>query len=122
MVKEKEQKEGKTEKGKADEERLFAFLCYLISIVGVIIVLATKSERKDYSIYHAKQGLVLFIACIIVWIVWLIIRWIPILGIVVGTILWILLAILWIAGMINALTDRKVPLPIIGHYGERFRF
>lgn len=45
---------------KKEEEKIFAFLCYLISIIGVVIVLATKKDRSYFSIYHAKQGLVLF--------------------------------------------------------------
>lgn len=109
-------------KGKGDEEKIFAFLCYLISIIGVLIVLLTKSERTDYSIYHAKQGLVLFIAAIIVWIVAFILAFIPIIGKVIGWILWIIIIVLWIVGMINALSDKKVPLPLIGHYGEAFKF
>lgn len=117
-----EEKEKKISGRKEDEERLFAFLCYLISIIGVIIVLATKSERKEFSIYHAKQGTVLFIAEIIVLIIGAIIGWIPILGTVVMIILRILITILWIIGMINALTDKKVPLPLIGHYGNSFKF
>lgn len=115
---EKQQTKGK----KDDSEKLFAFLCYLISIIGVVIVLATKKDRSDFSIYHAKQGLVLFIAEIIVSIVWFILAWIPIIGWIIGWILWILLLILWVLGIINSLTDKKVPLPVIGQFGDKFNF
>ncbi|MGB9707931.1 MAG: DUF4870 domain-containing protein [Candidatus Pacearchaeota archaeon] len=109
-------------KGNADEDKIFAFLCYLISIIGVILVLATKSERSQFSIYHAKQGLVLFIAWIITWIVGLILAVIPIVGWVISMILWICMLLLWIVGMINALTGKQVPLPVIGSFGEKFKF
>jgi uncharacterized membrane protein len=112
----------KQTKGKDDSEKLFAFLCYLISIIGVVIVLATKSERSHYSIYHAKQGLVLFIVEIVVCILWAIIVWIPIIGMIIGWILWVLVVILWVIGMINSLTDKEVPLPVIGSFGEKFKF
>ena len=118
MAEKKQEETGK----KSDEERLFAFLCYLISIIGVVIVLATKSERGDFSVYHAKQGLVLFIVEIIVAIAWAILIWIPIIGWIFGWILWLLVLIICVFGMINALTDKKKPLPFIGKYGEAFKF
>ena len=107
---------------KKDEEKILAFLCYLISIIGVIIVLVTKKERGQFSIYHAKQGLVLFITWMIVWILVTVFALIPVVGVVISTILWILLALLWIIGMINSLSGRKVPLPVIGEFAKSFKF
>lgn len=113
-------KEGR--KTKEDEDKIFAFLCYLISIIGVIIVLATKKERTDFSIYHAKQGLVLFITWIVLWIVTIILAFIPVLGLIISVIVWACLVILWIIGIMNSLTGKKVPLPVIGVFGEKFNF
>ncbi len=107
---------------KADEDKIFAFLCYLISIIGVVIVLATKSERSPFSIYHAKQGLVLFIAWIITWIIGLILAIIPIIGWIIYVVLWICMLLLWIVGMVNSLTGKMRPLPVIGSFGEKFKF
>ncbi|UZE93825.1 MAG: DUF4870 domain-containing protein [Candidatus Pacearchaeota archaeon] len=105
-----------------DEEKIFAFLCYLISIIGVVIVLVTKKDRSDFSIYHARQGLVLFITWIIVAILWSILGLIPIIGWIIGWILWILVLVLWIIGMVNSLTGKKVPLPVIGGFAKSFKF
>ena len=107
---------------KQDEEKIFAFLCYLITIIGVIIVLATKKERSNFSIYHAKQGLVLFIAWIIVAFLWSILGFIPIVGRIIGFVLWTLLIILWIVGIVNSLTEKMVPLPVIGQFAKSFKF
>lgn len=112
----------KKEVKRKDDERLFAFLCYLISIIGVLIVLATKNERGEFSIYHAKQGMTLFIAAIIAWIVAAILGFIPIMGLIIGWILWIAILALWIIGMVNALNGKEVPLPLIGQYGGKFNF
>lgn len=109
-------------KTKEDEDKIFAFLCYLISIIGVVIVLATKKERTDFSIYHAKQGLVLFIVWIVLWIVTVILAFIPILGLIISIVVWACLIILWVLGMVNSLTGKKVPLPVIGVFGEKFNF
>lgn len=111
----------KAKKG-TDDEKLFAFLCYLLPLIGPIIVLATKSERGDFSIYHAKQGLVLFITWIIAWILVVILAFIPIIGWIIGTIVWLGLVVLWILGIINALTGKRAPLPIVGKFGDVFKF
>ncbi len=107
---------------KKEEEKLFAFLCYLISIIGVIIVLATKKERSKFSIYHAKQGLVLFIAYIIVAILWSILGFIPIIGAIISAVLWLLMLALWIIGIVNSLNEKMVPLPVIGQFAKTFKF
>ena len=104
---------------KTDEDKIFAFLCYLLPIIGSVIVLATKSERSPFSIYHAKQGLVLGIFWIIVVIIYSIFVWFLWW---IAWILWILVAILWIIGVINSLTGKMKPLPVIGSFGEKFKF
>lgn len=109
-------------KGNADEDKIFAFLCYLISIIGVIIVLATKSERSQFSIYHAKQGLVLFITWIIAIVIGFILGFIPVIGGIINIILWVCMVLLWVLGMINSLTEKMNPLPVIGKFGETFKF
>ncbi len=107
---------------KEDNEKLYAFLCYLISIIGVVIVLATKKERGKLSIYHAQQGMVLFIAWIITAIIWGALSWIPLIGWIIGYILWLGVLVLAIIGIINSLNGTMKPLPIIGHFGEKFHF
>lgn len=113
-------KQSKSSKG--DEEKLFAVLCYLISIIGVVIVLATKKDRGNLSIYHAKQGLVLFIAWIITSIVWAIFSWIPVIGWIIGYLLWIGVLVLMVIGIINSINEKMTPLPLIGQYGNKFNF
>ena len=105
-----------------DNEKLFAFLCYLISIIGVVIVLATKKERGKLSIYHAKQGMVLFIVEIIVSVLWTILAFIPYFGWVIGWILWLGTLVLAVMGIINSLNGTMKPLPLIGQYGDKFNF
>ncbi len=102
-------------KAKEDDGKLFGFLAYLLGIVGFLIVLQAKKDNK-FAMYHAKQCLVLCIAAVIAWVVWLI----PVVGwFVLGPILYIIILILWIIGMVNALTGKEKPLPIIGKFGEK---
>lgn len=101
--------------------KIFAFLCYLITIIGVLIVLLTKKEDK-FAVYHAKQGLVLFITWIIVGVVAGVLVVVPILGWLIGFALYIIMVVLWIMGMVNALGGHEKPLPLIGQFGDKFNF
>lgn len=100
--------------GGMDDSKTWAFLAYLLSIVGFLLVMFTRKNDK-YAMYHAKQSLVLFIAWVIVWVI----MWIPFIGWLIGWILTILLVVLWILGMINALNGKQVPLPVIGQFADK---
>lgn len=105
-----------------NEEKIYSFLCYLISVIGVLIVLATKKERTSHNIYHAKQGTVLFILMVLVAIVQQIFAMIPVIGTIINVLLWLSVAILWIIGMLNSFSNELVPLPIIGDFAKSFKF
>lgn len=103
-----------------EEGKIFAFLGVFLTIIGFIIVLLAKKENK-YAMYYAKQGLVLFIAWVIVAIVGMILAFIPILGWLVWVVLYLGMLILWIIGWINALSGVEKPIPIIGKYAEKIK-
>ena len=100
-----------------DDSKLWAFLAYLLGIVGFVLVLLLKKDNK-FAMYHAKQSLVLFIC----WVVVMILTPIPIIGWIGGPILGVCLFILWIIGIINALTDKMKPLPLIGKFADKINF
>jgi uncharacterized membrane protein len=101
------------------ESKLFAFLAYLLGIIGFVIVLLARKDDK-FAMYHAKQSLVLCIAAVIIYIVGL---FIPIIGwFVILPLGYLLIAILWIFGVVRALTGTEKPLPLIGKYGEKLKF
>jgi len=102
-------------KGKEDDGKIFGFLAYLLGIIGFLIVLLAKKDNK-FAMYHAKQCLVLCIVSVIA----VVIAMIPFVGwFVLGPILYVIILVLWIIGMVNALTGKEKPLPIIGKYGEK---
>ena len=99
-----------------DEGKLWAILSYLFILW--IFPLWVIKPRKDFAVYHAKQGFMLFIAAIVINIAGTIL---PIIG------WWIILPlgnlavfILWIIGIINAATNKKKPLPLIGKWAEEW--
>ncbi len=99
--------------------KLFAFLAYLLGIIGFVIILLAKKDDK-FAMYHAKQSLVLYIAGVIIYIAGL---FIPIIGwFFILPLGYLLIAILWIFGIVRALTGVEKPLPLIGSFGEKFKF
>lgn len=98
------------------ESKLFAFLAYLLGIVGFVLVLLVKRKDK-YAMYHAKQSLMLFVAAVIISIVGIV----PILGWFAYVIGMIWLVIVWVLALLRALSGVEKPVPLIGKYGEELK-
>ncbi|MBU4299429.1 DUF4870 domain-containing protein [Patescibacteria group bacterium] len=98
-----------------EKKDLTAILSY-IGILFLVPLLACKDNA--FAQFHAKQGLVLFIAEIAT----MFIAWIPFLGWLIGFIAWITWLVLSIIGIINVANGKQVPLPIIGKFAEKFKF
>jgi len=111
----------KTEKKSSDsgESKVWAFLAYLLGILGFILVFALKKKDK-FAMYHAKQSLVLFIFMVLVSFVGGII---PFIG---WFIIWpfgsLLATIVFIEGGVYSLTGKQKPLWLIGRFGEKMKF
>ena len=90
------------------KSRLIALLSYL----SIFFLFPLNFFRKDeYIRYHAKQGAVLFILAIVLTFT----LWVPILA----WVCWLAYLVIWATGVINVLTGKKEPLPVIGLIGER---
>jgi len=99
---------------KQGDKNLIAILSYF-GILFLIPLLAAKDS--PFAQFHAKQGLVLFIAEIIT----VIIAWIPIIGWIAGFILWIIWFVFSIMGIVNVLGGKQTPLPMIGKFAGKFK-
>lgn len=93
------------------ENKIWAAIAYL-GILFLVPLLAKKDSA--YAQYHAKQGLVLFVFGVIIGFVMII----PFLGWIIGVFGWILTVIFFIIGLVNALSGKMQPLPLIGKFGE----
>lgn len=100
--------------------KVFAILCYALGFLGIpFFILPLVMRDNDFSLFHAKQVLILWllgIAGYIVGIVLLVICIGPFIMLGVG----ILSLVLAIMGLINAINGRAKPLPIIGGYAEKW--
>lgn len=102
-----------TTQNSQNNNKIMAFLAYIIFFLPLL----TTSKNDPFVKYHVKQGLVLFIAEFVVWIL----GFIPVIGLL-SFILFICLFILWIIGILNALNGKQKPLPFIGQFASQFDF
>ncbi|MFC1741153.1 DUF4870 domain-containing protein [Nanoarchaeota archaeon] len=104
----------KSSSKEVDDGKAFAFLGVFLGIIGFIIVLLAKKDNK-YAMFYAKQGLVLTIAWVILWVIGII----PVLGWIISFLGSILLLVLWIIGWVYALGGTEKEIPLIGQFAEK---
>jgi uncharacterized membrane protein len=101
------------EKGKSStglEENVAGFFCYLLGFITGIVFLVVEKESRFVK-FHAKQSTITFLG---LFVIMLVIGWIPVLGIL----LFIFSLILWLMLMVKALRGEKYMLPIVGKLAE----
>jgi len=103
-----------SENSKKEDNKLMGILSY----IGVLclIPLLTKKDNT-FVFFHAKQGVVLFIAEVATAFV----AAIPLLGWVVAPIVSIIWLILAIIGIVNVLDGKQKELPILGKYADKIK-
>ncbi len=90
-------------------------LCILSYLWLLFLVPMLVNKNSPFTKFHVNQGIVLFIFCIIISIISKIVTWIPIIGWMIGSVIWIVELILVIMGIVNAAQGEAKRLPIIGN-------
>ncbi|MDA3874869.1 MAG: DUF4870 domain-containing protein [Kiritimatiellae bacterium] len=100
--------------------KTFAILSYALSFVGLPFFLVPVIMRENrYSLFHAKQSMMIWLAGIISGAVSAILTVIcigPIIAMVAG----IILLVLNIMGLIQSINGQAKPLPLIGPYAVKW--
>jgi uncharacterized membrane protein len=96
-------------------ENIEALLCYAVGWVTGLIFLLLE-QKNAFVRFHALQSLVTFLALFIGSAV---IGLIPVLGILVGLVLWPLGVVLWIVLMFKAYKGERYKLPMVGDFVEQ---
>lgn len=98
---------GQAERTDAADNKAMAILAYILFFVPLL-----AAKQSKFAMYHANQGLILFLTAVAVNIVSSII---PIIGwLLIGPLANLGLFILAIVGILNAAGGRWNPLPLIG--------
>jgi uncharacterized membrane protein len=95
------------------DENVAGFLCYLLWFITGIVFLVVERESRFVK-FHAKQSTITFL---VLFVILLLIGWIP----VIGAMVWILSLILWLLLMIKALRGERYLLPIVGKMADEKR-
>jgi uncharacterized membrane protein len=97
-----------------------------LAYVLFFIPLLSDAKNDSFVKFHVKQSLVLLITSIGWSLCGRFLAYLPVLGWIVGglvgTVISILLLILWVKGLINALNGKQEELPVIGKYASQFNF
>jgi uncharacterized membrane protein len=72
--------------------------------------------------FYAKQSIALFIGYILVWVISMVLIWIPIIGWIIMWVLYVVLLVLWIISWMNALSGQEKETPIVGSFARKFNF
>lgn len=96
-------------------ENLEGLLCYVFGWVTGLIFLLLE-QKNAFVRFHALQSLVTFLA---LFIISMVIGFIPVLGILVNILLWPLSIVLWIVLMVKAYKGERYKLPVIGDFVEQ---
>jgi uncharacterized membrane protein len=92
------------------DENVAAFLSYLLGFITGF-VFYWEEKKSAFVRFHALQSIITFI---ILWIILLILGWVPVLG----TLIKILVAMLWVLLMVRAYCGKLYRVPFIGTIAE----
>ena len=99
-------------KAPTQEEKLYSAIGYL----GILCVVPLILKRKSaFAQHHGKQGLVILVAWIVLWVG----NIIPILGQIVWMLGSLALFVLILLGMINSLHGKMWVMPVLGKYAKK---
>ena len=97
------------------EANIAGLLCYVLGWVSGLVFFLIEKESK-FVRFHAIQSVYVFGAITVAGIV---LGWIPVIGIVIGSLLWVLGVVLWIILIIKAYQGEKFKLPMVGDWAEK---
>ena len=90
-------------------------LCYIAGWVSGLIFLLIEKESK-FVRFHAIQSISIYV---VLFVVYLIFMFIPVIGLIIDILLGIVMFVLWILLMYKAYEGEKFKLPIIGDFAEK---
>ncbi len=99
----------------AEEGKIWAFIGYWWILF--LVPLLAKKENK-FALFHGKQGMVLFVFEVIIWIL----SYIPVIGwFIIGPIGSIICIVLAIVGMVKSLQGKYWKMPVLGDIAEKIK-
>jgi uncharacterized membrane protein len=92
-----------------EKNKVMGILAYFIFFLPL---LAAKDSK--FAMYHANQGLLVFLLWVAYMVANFILAFIPIIGWILMMVLWLVPVIWTILGIVNAAKGEMKPLPLVG--------
>lgn len=97
-------------------ENVAGLLCYVLGWISGLVFVLVERESK-FVRFHAMQSIYVFGTITVAGIV---LGWIPIIGVVLGVLIWLLGVALWIVLMVKAYQGARYKLPWAGNLAEKW--
>ena len=94
-------------------DKIFGILGY----IGILWLIPLCAGKTEFCRFHANQGLVLFLACIVLEVAGSILSFIPFvgfIGVIINSLAGLAYLIFMIIGIINVSQGQMTALPVIG--------
>jgi uncharacterized membrane protein len=104
------------------DHQMTAVLSYIGILVLIPLLAIDKKKKDDFIKFHIKQGLILFLAEIILAVIEGILARIPVIGWVFETILglaWLAIVIVCVIAIIKALNGEKWEISMLSDYTKK---
>jgi uncharacterized membrane protein len=89
-------------------------LAYLTFIPAIIFLVVAPYNQSANVRFHSWQSIFLGVALVVVWVLNIILLFIPILGWLISIVLMVGLLILWILCVVKAFNGQRFMVPVIG--------
>jgi uncharacterized membrane protein len=97
-----------------EKNKVMALLAYILFFIPLL-----AAKDSPFAKFHANQGLILFLTNLGIWIISLILDFIPVIGFIIGIVAMLAhigVVILAVIGILNAVNGKSERLPLIGNY------
>lgn len=102
--------------------KTIAMISYFTWIGWIIAFVMYNNNKSQIATYHIRQSLFLHILAIIIWVLRMILIFIPYIGWALFWASWLLvigLIVLWVMGLIAAVNGEEKPIPLFGDTAQR---
>lgn len=96
-----------------------AALSYLW-VLSVVMYIVKKDDA--FVQFHAKQGIVLCVASFAMMVLGFLLMMVPVVGWLLGMVLWAAIAVLSLVGFIKAFQGEKFNLPVVADLAKKITF
>jgi uncharacterized membrane protein len=105
-----------------DNGKTVALLSYITIIGWIVAFVMNNNQKTALGSYHLRQTIMLFVTGLCLYIIQLVLLFVPFIGWLIGLLMilvYIGLAVLWLVGLIAAVNGEMKPMPLIGEKAQQ---